>query len=266
MKDPAGDAIAAYSTNVPQGPVGDNVPGMDLTDVQIGPEVNPESGAAVKNGGFTVRMKVADLSDSALQNALVATTSTSLVFLFRYIDGYQQSSVAAYWDPITGFRFAHDDYTEAPPEATTLATVRIYPGATAVPGAVDQDKGVITLSVPRSMLKALTPWKKGCAPRRSQRRQATGSTSRSRSHSPTRCPCRKRSCTSTRPTTRPRSTSCCPVSRRSSNPRIHPTTHPVTTAMTTGATWRRPAVSALRCWRWHSSWLHSSFAGGDERA
>jgi hypothetical protein len=165
VPDPTGDATAAYSTNVPQGPVGDNVPGMDLTDVQIGPEVNPETGAAVPNGGFTVRMKVADLSDSALQSALADTTSTSLVFLFRYIDGYQQSSVAAYWDPVTGFRFAHDDYTEFPPEVTTLQTVRTYPGATAIPGAVDQENDVITLSVPRSMLKALTPWKKGVRPK-----------------------------------------------------------------------------------------------------
>ena len=81
-------------------------------------------------------MRYADLSDTALQQALTSSAATSLVFLFRYVDGYQQASAGAYWDPVQGFRFGRDGYTES--TVSTLGTLRIYPGATATPGAVDQ--------------------------------------------------------------------------------------------------------------------------------
>ena len=158
--DPEGDALASYSSYDVLAPVvggllpSVNVPALDLTDVSVGPEVDPATGAPVPDGGFTVRMSYADLSDAALQSALAATASTSLVFLFRYVDGYQQASVGAYWDPVQGFRFGRDGYTES--QVSTLGTLRTYPGATATPGAVDQATGELVLSVPRDAIAALT--------------------------------------------------------------------------------------------------------------
>jgi hypothetical protein len=167
--DPKGDALANYSSYDLAKPVvggvlpSENVPALDLLDVQVLPERNPQTGAPVANGGFTVKMKYADLSGNALQQALVQTQSASLVFLFRYVDGYQQSSVGAYWDPATGFRFGRDGYTQTTVNAG--GAVRIYPGATETPGFANQDGGVITLSVPRSALVALTGEAKGSRPK-----------------------------------------------------------------------------------------------------
>ena len=131
----------------------ENGPALDIKDVQVGPEVDPETGEPVPDGGFTVRMTYADLSDAALSSALEKSVASSLVFLFRYVDGYQQASVGAYWDPVQGFRFGRDGYTES--TVSTLGTLRIYPGATQTPGTVDQETGEIVLSVPRDALVAL---------------------------------------------------------------------------------------------------------------
>ncbi|MCW2607202.1 MAG: hypothetical protein JWO60_1895, partial [Frankiales bacterium] len=167
--DAAGDALSLYSSYDLLKPVtggvlpSANVPALDVRDVRVGPEVDPATGKAVKDGGFTVRMRYADLSDAALQSALSATQSTSLVFLFRYVDGYQQSSVGAYWDPVQGFRFGRDGYTES--QVSTLGTLRTYPGAQAAAGKVDQAAGEVVLSVPRSALTALTPDAKGQRPK-----------------------------------------------------------------------------------------------------
>ncbi len=167
--DPKGDALSLYSSYDVLKPVtggalpSANVPALDVTDVKVGQEVVPATGKPVRDGGFTVRMRYADLSDGALQSALAATQSTSLVFLFRYVDGYQQSSVGAYWDPVQGFRFGRDGYTES--AVSTLGTLRTYPGALPAAGRVDQAKGEIVLSVPRSALTALSGEAKGSRPK-----------------------------------------------------------------------------------------------------
>jgi hypothetical protein len=167
--DPKGDALANYSSYDFAKPVvggvlpSANVPGLDITDVRVVPEIDPSNGRPVANGGFTVKMRYADLSNNALQQALAATQSSSLVFLFRYFDGYQQASVGAYWDPAGGFRFGRDGYTES--TIPSGGTLRIYPGATATPGFAEQDRGEITLSVPKSALVALKGEAKGSRPK-----------------------------------------------------------------------------------------------------
>ncbi|HUR14015.1 MAG TPA: hypothetical protein VM097_05940, partial [Mycobacteriales bacterium] len=175
--DPKGDAIANYSSYDLAKPVAGallpstNVPGLDITSVRVLPQHDPTTGKPVAAGGFTVKMSYADLSDAALQDALAANGATSLVFLFRYFDGYQQASVGAYWDPASGFRFGRDGYTEttagtpANPSTNPGGALRIYPGAIEAPGAVNQDSGVITLSVPRAALKALNGETKGSRPK-----------------------------------------------------------------------------------------------------
>jgi hypothetical protein len=158
--DAQGDAFARWTTsdgvfgspttNLP----GDNLPATDIRDVQVGPEVDLATGEAVRDGGFTVTMTYDDLSDGALQSALTGGQGSSLVYLFRFFDGYQPGGAAAFYEPLAGgWRFGYDDYT------TTIrnpqGNLQTYKGSTPIQGQVDQEAGTITLSVPRSLLEAL---------------------------------------------------------------------------------------------------------------
>ena len=129
------------------------MPAADLRSVTVGREVDLATGKAVPNGGFTVTFKVADLSAAALQQAVTSNANRSLIYLFRYVDGYQASAVGAYYDPVNGFRFGHSGYTKTP--ANPGGAVLTYPGDTALQGKVDQATGTIRVVVPRSLLVEL---------------------------------------------------------------------------------------------------------------
>lgn len=136
-------------------PGGDNVPALDLLDVTVGPERDLESGEPVSDGGFTVTMSYDDLSDGALQAALTDLQATSLVYLFRFFDGYQPGGATAFYEPLTGgWRFGYDDYTTS--LRNPQGNVQTYKGSTPIEGVVDEEAGTITLSVPRSALEALS--------------------------------------------------------------------------------------------------------------
>jgi hypothetical protein len=160
--DPEGDALADYSrlclqtdATCPAKPAaGESQPGADLRSVDIGPEIDPATGAVVPNGGFTVKMKVADLSDGALLAALENQRSTSLRFVFRWINGFRSAALVARYNPAQGFRFGFNGFSlgGASCGGTTCLT---YPGNVAVPGVVDQAAGTITMSVPRDKLLGL---------------------------------------------------------------------------------------------------------------
>jgi hypothetical protein len=135
-------------------PGGENVPALDLLDVRVGPELDLETGEPVQDGGFTVTMSYDDLSPAALQAALLGTQATSLVYLFRFFDGYQPGGAAAFYEPVTGgWRFGYDDYTTT--VRNPQGNLQTYKGSTAIAGAVDEEAGTIRLSVPRSMIEAL---------------------------------------------------------------------------------------------------------------
>jgi hypothetical protein len=160
--DKAGDAFGRWTTSdgvfgspTTQLPGGDNVPALDLLDVKVGPEVDLESGEPVADGGFTVTMSYDDLSPGALQAALTATQASSLVYLFRFFDGFQPGGATAFFEPLAGgWRFGYDDYT------TTLlrnpqGNLQTYKGSTPIEGEVDEEANTIRLSVPRSLIEAL---------------------------------------------------------------------------------------------------------------
>ena len=159
--DPEGDALAPYSqlyvTPDPQ-----NVPALDVLDVKVEPEVDLETGEPVDDGGVTITMKVADLNDDALDEALTSTgaPSQSLVWLFRFLNGFQPAGATAAWSPATGFTFGFDDFTTKSTEAgqadPTSEKIIVWPQATQIDGDVNQDSGLIRLNVPRSLLKAQT--------------------------------------------------------------------------------------------------------------
>ncbi|HEV2891812.1 MAG TPA: sialidase family protein [Frankiaceae bacterium] len=157
--DPEGDALAPYSNlYVTPSPV--NLPALDITNVEIGPEVNPENDEPVDDPGVTVTIKIKDLTDSALQTAMTGTgvPSQSLVYLFRFLNGFQPAGATAAYNGATGaWTFGFDDFTtcascsgQADPTAEKLI---YWPQATEIPGYVNQDSGIIKLSIPRSLLK-----------------------------------------------------------------------------------------------------------------
>jgi hypothetical protein len=163
--DPAGDALSSYSLLgagvPPPAPPTKNEAADDLLSVAVAPEVDFHTGLFVPNGGFTVTMKLASLSNTALQAAMTDTGSQSLLWVFRFVNGYQAVAASARWNLVQGFTFGYNDYrTGANPCASSPVNEDkcvIYPGDTPIQGNVDQAAGTISLSIPRYLLRALGP-------------------------------------------------------------------------------------------------------------
>jgi hypothetical protein len=157
--DPEGDALSPYS-QLDRTPDPQNVDALDILDVKVEPEVDLETGDPVDEGGVTVTIKVKDLGDAALQDALLSTGEPhlSLVYLFRFLNGFQPAGATAAWNPATGFTFGFDDFTTKSTESgqadPTSEKIIVWPQATAIDGEANQDSGLIRLNIPRSVLKA----------------------------------------------------------------------------------------------------------------
>ncbi|HUP93040.1 MAG TPA: hypothetical protein VM074_12410 [Solimonas sp.] len=166
--DPQGDAYTDFSDLFVTGTRG-NSPAMDVTNVEVLPPVNGD--------GLTVRMQLADLSDGALQDALLDLPAQSLLWIFYYVDGYRYHAASARWNPAEGFTFGHNGYEGSlqecgappsedptdplPPEgqnpggATGPDQCVYYRGTTPLNGRVDQATGTIEIDLPLEMLSAL---------------------------------------------------------------------------------------------------------------
>ena len=157
-KDRSGDALAPYS-NLYVTPTRANHAALDVQRVDVSPEIDLESGEPVSNGGVTVTIKVRDLSDDALEAALSGTSSQSLVWLFRFFNGYQPAGATVAWHPVTGFTHGFDDYTTRSTESgqydPTSEKIIVWPQAKAITATVNQDAGVLQMSIPRSYLRML---------------------------------------------------------------------------------------------------------------
>lgn len=191
--DPADDAISGYSTLSPlaesASPADAHLDALDLVTgvptatggkgkdkpkggngngkghpapepppaVEVGPQVDLATGAPVSGGGFTVTMRLKNLSDDALNAALQGSHGGSLIYLFRFVDGYQAAGVSARWSPAEGWSFAYSGYDTAPAQCGSSNKCLIYPKDDDVQGVVDQQANTIRISVPLAMLKALGP-------------------------------------------------------------------------------------------------------------
>jgi hypothetical protein len=157
--DPAGDALSGYSWTAPG--VAPPAPPIkveqaaDFTNVSIGPD--PVS------GGFIVTLKLASLSTAALTQALTDTGGLSLVWIWRFANGYQDSAASVRWNPVQGFTFGWNDYTVgaapclgASDGAGEEEKCVVYPGDRPLAGTVDPLTGTIKLVIPRSYLRQLS--------------------------------------------------------------------------------------------------------------
>ena len=150
--DPTGDALANYSLTgvgtAPPDPPTTNEPAADFTLVSIGSDS--------ATGGLKVTMHVSDLSTASLQKVLTDAAATSVDYVWRFTNGWQDAGASASWSPAAGWSFGFDDYTTASAQcASSGDKCVIWPQATAIQGAVDQAAGTITLTVPKSLLHPL---------------------------------------------------------------------------------------------------------------
>jgi hypothetical protein len=154
--DPAGDALSSYSLTAPgvtpPDPPTKNEAAADFTGATIG--------ADPATGGFTVTLKVADLSTAALTQALADTAGQSLLWVWRFANGYQDSAASARWNPVSGFTFGWNDYTTGSTPCVAGSSTEekcvVYPGDQPLSGTVDQATGTIVLTVPASYLRELS--------------------------------------------------------------------------------------------------------------
>ncbi|MCA1712205.1 MAG: hypothetical protein LC789_11435 [Actinobacteria bacterium] len=169
--DPAGDALTDYSfLNIGAAvvtPTPTNVPALDLVD-RGGPAVAVTPENSTPQSGFVVTMRLKDLSAAALQSALTSgqlSTPGSLVYAFRFVDGYQSAAAVARYDAVQGWEFGYNGYATAGAGclSSSMEKCLIYPGdentgdGRGVTGKVDAAAGTITLTVPQRLLKALGP-------------------------------------------------------------------------------------------------------------
>jgi hypothetical protein len=146
--DPAGDAFSDYSSLGP--PAGQRTvePAADFRSATI---------AAGPGDGFAVTMKLSDLSDDALAQALADTNSPRLLWIFRFFNGYQSSAAVARYSAGDGFSFGFNDFQTGSVTCGSSGEKCLqYPGDQAITGKADQAAGTITLNVPGSKLKALS--------------------------------------------------------------------------------------------------------------
>ena len=104
-------------------------------------------------------MRLKDLSTAALNQALTADAANpagSLVYLFRFVDGYQSAGVSARWSPATGWSYAFTGYqVQSAGCASSGEECTTYTKEQDVVGSVDVAEGPITVSVPLSYLTPL---------------------------------------------------------------------------------------------------------------
>ncbi len=164
--DPQGDAYTDFSGLFVTGARG-NSPAMDITYVEVVPPVQGD--------GFTARIHLADLSDAALEDALLALPAQSLLWMFYYVDGYRHHVASARWNPVDGFSYGFNGYEGSlqecgspptgsepigalPPAAqasTNPDQCLYYRGMDPLVGRVDQAAGIIELDVPLALLSTL---------------------------------------------------------------------------------------------------------------
>jgi hypothetical protein len=156
-KDGNGDAQALYS-NLYVTPTPVNLPALDVQRVDVSPQIDLKTGKKVAGGGVTLTIKVAKLSDSDLQGALTNGKAQSVVWLFRFLNGYQPAGATIAWTPGVGFTYGFDDFTAKSTESgqadPTAEKLIVWNQSKKLDGLVNQDAGVLQLNIPASLLNA----------------------------------------------------------------------------------------------------------------
>ena len=105
--------------------------------------------------GLNVKMKLKSLRGAALDKALADTNSSSLVWIYYFINGYRPVSANAYYSKAQGFTFGFNHYVTGRSVCGSPEKCVIFPGRHPLHGKVNRKRGTITLSVPRRYLRKL---------------------------------------------------------------------------------------------------------------
>jgi hypothetical protein len=149
-KDPKDDALFDFSSFGPPEPARENQSALDIKSLKLAPAKLEVAGKKVK--GLKATMKLGDLSDAALTDALQKMQSQELMFTVRWFSGFQPDYATASWRPGIGFTYGggHLVQSEGPKVETYPAT-----GDVAVTGAVDQEKNTLTMTFPYSAIQRI---------------------------------------------------------------------------------------------------------------
>jgi hypothetical protein len=104
-------------------------------------------------------MKVTDLSLLSMTHTLEDTGAQSLLWVWRFANGFQDAAAVTSWNPAQGFTFGWNDYATGGGVCDSLVSGEkcvVYPGDKPLTGSVNQATGTITMVVPRSYLKQLS--------------------------------------------------------------------------------------------------------------
>ena len=104
------------------------------------------SGPTPRPAASPSRSSVADLSTAALTQALADTGGQSLLWVWRFANGYQDAAASARWNPVSGFTFGYNGYATGGTPCAGVTNAQgekcvVYPGTQPVAGRVDQAAG-----------------------------------------------------------------------------------------------------------------------------
>jgi uncharacterized repeat protein (TIGR01451 family) len=144
--DPLGDAQYPFSffpsPVTPPPPFRTNYPALDFSSLKARP------GSVGSEPGVTFRMKLADLSPGAITAAKAGLGSPNLLYVARFFSGFEAHAAVASVDATGAFTFGYTDLALSPD-----SKLQTYPPTTPIPGSVDADTGVITMTVPYSLIE-----------------------------------------------------------------------------------------------------------------
>ena len=150
--DPLGDALSSYSLMTPAA-----VPPDPPTANDFAGDFTKASTSVDAQGNLVVTLKVVDpLGQSALSRALLDTGSQSLVWLWRFTNGYTTAAPPRRGARQTGWTYGFDDFTVGrhavrDGRRACEREVPVYPQAKPITGSTDALTGTITLVVPKSV-------------------------------------------------------------------------------------------------------------------
>ncbi|MDQ4145132.1 MAG: glycoside hydrolase [Actinomycetota bacterium] len=144
-RDPKGDAKFDFSSlNPTPPPRRTNQKALDFKRVRL-------SRASIKGKrAILFKLKLRDLSDTALLTAAANLDAQELKFVVRWFSAYRPDYAIASYVPGVGFEFGAGHLKAERGEITPDGKLETYPapGRIRIPGKVDQEKGIITMKVP----------------------------------------------------------------------------------------------------------------------
>ena len=110
----------------------------------------PEAAIPHFKHALRIQMKLRNLSDQSLTEAMAQMTSAQLKFVVRWFSAYRPDFAVANWRPGEGFTFRRGHMFA---ERTSDGRLEVYNGDSTTPGRVNRKRGIITMFVPYGFIQ-----------------------------------------------------------------------------------------------------------------